>query len=283
MSRKDRRFPPRIDLSNESKVMAKNSSSPQLLHGVENLIPTSSHLGKKRSEPYRASCRALVSPHERAEISTRVDPNNDSNLCKKLFYFIHYRVDYQFGQTVSINSLTKLRSFRPQTILIQDEATQSYSLPSLQIKPSVRQTPADGSSGFQKEGFETLLSFYKDSTTKQPSQLNSKRGEQQYDKSRMGTSQSAGNLINANSKSRPYTVIVQQNVEANSKLEVEEDAKIKGFIEGLTAALETSFSANELEKNMGKLLNKRKEDFWREMIDKRKTWQDSGNIIYFDY
>ena len=155
--------------------------------------------------------------------------------------------------------------------MIQDEATQSYSLPSLQIKPSVRQTPADGSSGFQKEGFETLLSFYKDSTSKQPSQLNSKGGEHQYDKSRMGSSQSAGNLTNSNSKSRPYTVIVQQSAEVNSKIEtIEEDAEIKRFVEGLTEALETGFSANDLEKNMAKLLNKKKEDFWREMIDRRK-------------
>lgn len=80
MSRKDRRLPPRIDLSSEPKVMAKNSSSPQLHHGIENLIPTSLHLVKKRSEQYRASCRTLVSPHERVEISTRVDPNNNSNL-----------------------------------------------------------------------------------------------------------------------------------------------------------------------------------------------------------
>jgi len=127
---------------------------------------------------------------------------------------------------------------------------------------------------FQKDSFQTLLSYFKDSTTTRPNQLFSgARFQTEENSFKISQSfMSASNKQNLQDSilKKPLTIIRPNKTKENLQEKIENPYSEKIFLD-LFEATATFLSAKNLDKEVSRSVSKKKEDYWKEVIAERKN------------
>jgi len=175
------------------------------------------------------------------------------------------------GYLLNSSYKTKGRNFKLYSSKNSEKVSLATdALPNLKHYPLSKSIALkDFNTSFQKESFQTLLSYFKDSTTTHPGQMfsgikfpieeNSFKISQSFHSGR-----NIQNLQDSNLK-KPLTIIRQKEEQVNHK-DKNENSYIEKIFLDLFEATVTFLSAKALDKEVARSVSKKKEDYWKDVL-----------------
>lgn len=255
----------------EPKRLPRSNSGVSLskLQQIENFMPK--HLLQKNLEAFKAANVPLIQ-----NTDDKLDAISPLNARSSIdIIMLSLNNIERDNEPLDPNALFRNRILKPQIPKRKESGTPPFiASPFLGAKgrESPQLSPAnDLNNNFQKEGFDTLLSFFHQSSSKSPARIfpEAKR----IDTLDIPKTPQANNRTPANGFTRERPESIAQRVRTGD-LEGG-DQRNWGYVEQIIAHLSvatgTTFTWKHMDNELEKIITKKKAEYWNELIAERKS------------